>query len=105
MSLRLFAVELTVIAIVQAESEQEAEVVAESERRDICNDTDMEVGFVSEVKSLKDAQSHGWDERCLPYGGDGNTTVGELLEQIAKEPEQKERCKFTMELPLEGTKQ
>jgi hypothetical protein len=97
---RLFAVELTVIAIVQADTEMEAMSIAEDEQRDICRDTDMSLGFTSEVKSIEDAKRHGWDERCIPYGGDGNTTLRELFEQIANEPEPKERCTRTMELPL-----
>jgi hypothetical protein len=95
---RLFAVELTVIAVVQAENEIEAMETAESEQHAICRDTDMDVGFTSEVKSVADLKRHRWDERCIPYGGDGNTTVGELLEQ--DEPDPEERCTHTLELPL-----
>ena len=32
-------------------------------------------GEVSNVSQLRD----GWDSRCVPYGGDGNARLGELL--------------------------
>ena len=32
-------------------------------------------GAVSKVEDL----AHGWDGECIPYGGDGNTTLAALL--------------------------
>jgi hypothetical protein len=76
---RLFAVTLSTTAIVEAADEDEALEVARDEQRDICGDHDLDRNLIGEVTSIADVLSHGWDERCIPYGGDGNTTLGEIL--------------------------
>jgi hypothetical protein len=99
--MKLFAIELRTVAIVQAETEADAISIAEDDQSDILSDAmDLEFNIEGQVKSAADLPRHGWDEQCIPYGGDGNTTVGEILEQIAAEPEQRERCPHTQELPL-----
>jgi hypothetical protein len=82
---RFYAVELRTIAIVQVEDEQnatDAEWLAEEHERDIFRDasgTSIEFDCVGEVKSVDDLNLHGWEGECIPYGGDGNTRLKDLL--------------------------
>jgi len=77
---RYFEVELRWIAVVEAENEMEAISAAEYDKRDICGDSDPEVEAVGEIKGL-DQLPQGWDAHALPYGGDGETRLSELLPQ------------------------
>lgn len=74
-----YFVELTVTAVVMAEDADHAWEVADSERRDIFNDTgNVDIYVGSEVTSERNLRD-GWDLQCIPYGGDGNTRIGELI--------------------------
>jgi hypothetical protein len=98
---RLFVVELRTAAIVLAANSEEAYQVAVDNQRDILRDTaDMQIDVLNEVKEPKDATVHGWDDKCYPYGGEEDKTVGELLKEIADTPEPATRCEHTKELPL-----
>lgn len=80
---RLFAVELRTVAIVQALDEYNAYAVARAEQREICGDVELDIDLLGEVNSESDVVSYGWDSRCLPYGGDGETRLSELLSKPA----------------------
>lgn len=75
---KFYEVELRWTAVVQANSEMEAYDVAEDEKRDICGDVGPDVDVMGEIKSLT-ALPVGWDRKCLPYGGDGERRLEELL--------------------------
>lgn len=71
--------------VVVADDEDHAWQVASDEARDaIDNDRpapDVSVrGEVTSEKHLRD----GWDAECVPYGGDGNTRIGALLQHNAE---------------------
>jgi hypothetical protein len=98
---RLFVVELRTVAVVLATSAHEATEIADDNWRDIVRDCgDMEIDVLREANTIRDVTNHGWDGRCLPYGGDGNTTIDEVLKEIADRPPVAERCTRTLELPL-----
>lgn len=88
---KFYAVELAVIAIVQVNDDQDgfdAEAVADKVRSDIFRDCGEPVTLaVDRIRSLKDLQPLGWDGECLPYGGDGNTRLRELLPAEPPKPE------------------
>jgi hypothetical protein len=80
---KFYAVTLSTTAIVQVaddQTAQDAEQVAERERREIlnvCGDLDIQVeGIVAHQRQLS---HYGWDAMYLPYGGDGNTRLQDLL--------------------------
>ena len=66
--------------VVEAEDEDDAEYVAS---RNALNDlhengVDPSVsvrGEITRISQLRD----GWDGACVPYGGDGNTRLSDLL--------------------------
>ena len=74
-----YMVEIRAYAVVMAEDEAHAHLVAESYKRDIMGDEyNPYIDVDGEVASV-DALSHGWDGECIPYGGDGNTRLREIL--------------------------
>ena len=75
----LYRVELTVVAVVEADDEIDAITAAEDDKREIFGDSDgLEITVWGEVTKLEDL-TDGWDGNCIPYGGDGNTSIRELL--------------------------
>ena len=66
--------------VVQADDERHAFDVAEDNFKAGMSDAEPNTviavtGGVIRAEDLRD----GWDAECLPYGGDGNTRIGELL--------------------------
>lgn len=80
---KFFAVELTTVAIVQVADDQgadDAEALARDQERDILRDVlDMDISVAGEITAQQQLSLHGWDADCLPYGGDGNTRLRDLL--------------------------
>lgn len=72
-------------------------VAKESVSRALENDDgDVDVYVRGEVTST-DALPQGWDNECIPYGGDGDTTLRELFTQSGMNvPEP--RCTKTLEM-------
>ena len=74
-----YMIEITTYGVVMADDEAHARQVADSYKREIFGDDwnpRIEVdGAVVKVEDL----AHGWDGECIPYGGDGNTKLAELL--------------------------
>ena len=83
-----YTVELTITAIVMATSEMDAHKAAIENRRDIWSDVVPNVGVIREIKAL-DRLPESWDPDCLPYGGDGETRLKDLLPET--EPERDTR--------------
>jgi hypothetical protein len=73
-----YVVEMTVRAVVMAEDEAHAHVVANRQFRDIAGDEEPDVSVEKEVRTQADLP-HGWDLGCLPYGGDGNTRLEAII--------------------------
>jgi hypothetical protein len=76
--MKLFTVEVSVTAVVMAESLMDAFAVAGEEAREIWRDADPDIDVHGEIKSL-DRLPADWDPMCLPYGGDGETRLKDLL--------------------------
>ena len=76
--MKLFTVEMSVMAVVMAKSEMEAFTIAHGHRRDIWDEGDPDIDVHGEIKGL-DRLPEGWDPMCLPYGGDGETRLKDLL--------------------------
>lgn len=76
----LFTVELRNVIVVVADDESHAYSVARDHRVTACMDGDPEFNVIGPVTSAKELP-RDWDALCLPYGGDGNTTIGEILEK------------------------
>lgn len=77
--LKPYFVEYTITAVVMAEDETDAFNRARHYLRDAVNDAgEVEVWVRNEVKTAADLED-GWDEDCVPYGGDGNTRIREYL--------------------------
>lgn len=80
---KLFAVEISSIVIVHAEDDKDALMIAEDQVRDICRDTyEFEYSNLgSEIKTVKELRTYGWEKECLPYGGENNQTIEEILNE------------------------
>jgi hypothetical protein len=79
---KLYEVEITTIAVIAADDESHAQQIAESEARQIfSDDLSPRIKLDGEVKSL-DRLQQGWDGECIPYGGDGNTRLKDLLPNV-----------------------
>jgi hypothetical protein len=79
--LKAFAVELTTFAVVMAKDRDHAAVVAEGMKRIIQEDDSSPLITVGlQIVRAEDA-GRGWSGHCIPYGGDGNTRLDQLLAQ------------------------
>ena len=82
---KLYRIELTTDIVVVADSDGDALVIATntSTQRDVVRDAALEAGFPVEVSSPSELPD-GWDDDCIPYGGDGNTRISELMTHNAR---------------------
>ena len=78
MTHKLFIVEISTTAIVAGKDWAEARRNASSHLSDIIGDSDPQIDVAGEIKSL-DNLPDGWDSMCLPYGGDGESRLKDLL--------------------------
>jgi hypothetical protein len=78
----LYNVEVTVryTIVVSADNEDKAEDVARENWGEGLKDADPwpELDIRGEIKTESNLRD-GWDENCLPYGGDGKTRIGDIL--------------------------
>lgn len=82
MPLYTVRIELDIPAVVQAEDEDEAWDIARESLREIMRDVDIRREadiYVSQQIEKKEDLPEEWDERSVPYGGDGNTRLADLL--------------------------
>lgn len=69
---RLYTVTVTFDFVVAADSEFKAHLVAERQLKNAVDDispqyVDVEIGY--------GVRAEGWDDECIPYGGDGITRI------------------------------
>lgn len=75
-----YAVEVSFTMIVMADDEEHAEIIADNEAREAWYDTSHKDFKVhGQVLTEDDLRRHKWDGFCIPYGGDGNTRLSEIL--------------------------
>ncbi|MCB4358472.1 hypothetical protein [Quatrionicoccus australiensis] len=79
--LKPYFVELKISAVVMAESNIDAMAVAENGQFDISYDCEFTADEAIEIKSIEHLKRLDglWDGMCLPYNGDGNTRLKDLL--------------------------
>jgi predicted oxidoreductase (fatty acid repression mutant protein) len=81
-----YAITLSVVAVVMADDESHARQVAENERREIFGDAYgkvLQFSDATEVKTLAELTRVHYDGVCLPYGGDGETRLQDILAGVA----------------------
>ena len=80
---KIFEVRIEMYAVVAADDESHAHEVARRNASSILSDDGAPyIDVIGEAKTLQDL-GHGWNGDCLPYGGDGKTTLSKLLEPNA----------------------
>lgn len=73
-------VQLDTVMVVEADDDEKAIKVAQNHWDDAVHDAGIKpdvhvTGEVSSTRNLRD----GWTEDCIPYGGDGNTRLKNML--------------------------
>ena len=74
----VYSVDLSTTVVVQAVDAVDAFRKAMREQRTICTEGDMTIDVGAEIRSLAELTGM-WDGECLPYGGDGNTRLKDLM--------------------------
>lgn len=77
---KLCAVRISTVAIVLVHEGEDPVDVAREFKRDAMSDPpelDYEV-LLADVRSNQ-LEQFGWDGMCIPYGGDGNTRIKEIV--------------------------
>jgi len=99
-TLKPFSVEISIVTVVMATDSTHAMQVAEDTARESLGDvshTDCGYGFGREIKDEKQLSSIGWNGDCLPYGGDGNTRLKDILSELQDSPAP-DRCDKTVDM-------
>ena len=78
-------VQLDMVMVVEAEDDDQAKQIGRENWSEAVIDADVRptvqvTGDVTSLRHLRD----GWNGECIPYGGDGNTRLKELLVPNAK---------------------
>ena len=82
---KLFSVRIITHAVVVADDESHAYSVARDHRIDAVADGNPEYDVEGGVACIEQLP-RDWDGRCMPYGGDGKTTIEVLLEAERVKP-------------------
>ena len=87
----LFNIELVYRAVIQGDDAEAALAAARRERRDIEGDcAEPRYDLAGQVRAPADLKD-GWTESDTPYGGDGATTIGQLLLAAQWQPDRDTR--------------
>lgn len=77
--MKLYTVKITTYGVVMAEDGPHAHQVADAYKHDIFSDDgDPRIEVEGAVAKAEDLP-YGWDDKCIPYGGDGNTKLADLM--------------------------
>ena len=80
MALYNVRVKLDMVMVVEAVDDDQAKRLARQDWSEAVSDADIRpVVTISDVVTRLDQLCDGWDGECIPYGGDGNTRLKELL--------------------------
>ena len=72
--MKLYTVKVDFDFVVVANDETEAQVMARSYAGDAFGDISK---YDLDFDVYEGVPADGWDDECIPYGGDGNTRTGE----------------------------
>jgi hypothetical protein len=89
-----YALTISLTTVVMADNEHHARLVAEHEKREIFGDAygnQITYSPATQMTCETDLNKVGWDGLCLPYGGDGNTRLKDILATLEAEPERDTR--------------
>lgn len=75
---KLYTVHVSFDYVVVAEDEKDAWSVAIAEGRDAFSDISI---HDCDLDIVEGVHASGWDDQCIPYGGDGNTRTSEYLKE------------------------
>lgn len=75
---KLFTVRVSFDYVVVAEDDHDAWSVAIAEGRDAMRDISI---HDCDIDISEGVTAAGWDDMCIPYGGDGNKRTGEYLKE------------------------
>jgi hypothetical protein len=78
---KLYTVRVSYDYVVLADSVNDAYAVGQSYIKEALSD--MPIHDV-DVDIIEGVSAYGWDNECIPYGGDGNTRTGEYLKEQVK---------------------
>jgi hypothetical protein len=77
-----YAITISVVAVVLADDESHARVVAEKEKREIFSDaygSVLQFSAATEMTSEEDLKRIDWDGQCFPYGGSRDKRLSEIM--------------------------
>ena len=85
MALYSVVINIPLHAVIEAEDDDHAWEIARDDINEVLQDVGLrqlaQICVLKEVKSTKDLPPD-WDDCCIPYGGDGNTRIAEILGRI-----------------------
>ena len=71
---KLYTVRVSYDYVVAADNVEDAEVVGRGHAREALGDISI---FDADIDVVEGVSAYGWDDECIPYGGDGNKRTGE----------------------------
>jgi hypothetical protein len=81
-----YAVEVSFTMIVMAESPKHATEVAENSKHDaFYGEPNHELSAPYEIRDVCKLAGIGWDGTQVPYGGDGETTLADIIAELNPE--------------------
>lgn len=85
MALYSVVIDIPLHVVIEAEDDDHAWEIAHDDINEVLQDVDLrrlaQICVLKEVKSTKDLPPD-WDDRCIPYGGDGNTRIADLMSRV-----------------------
>lgn len=76
--MKLYSVTAEIEYVIAVEDDEDEHDVAEDVWTEVRWDSDPAIWVDREIKTLKQLPS-GWDGMCIPYGGDGNARIQEIV--------------------------
>lgn len=76
--MKYYTVTAEIEYVIACEDDEEPQWVAEDEWRNVKYESDPAIWAGREITKLSQLPE-GWDGMCIPYGGDGNTRLQDVL--------------------------
>ena len=78
---KLYSVKLSFDYVIAVEDGEDPAFVAVDNANDAFHDITRDI-FDVEVKPYESGDVAGWDNECIPYGGDGTKRTGDYLKEV-----------------------